>query len=49
MSKIIDFESKLVPVDDINENTNKYQKHVANSYGLKFNCIHDEHSKPIKI
>jgi len=23
--------------------------HVPNSYGLKYNCIHEEHSEPIKI
>ncbi len=28
--------------------TVKYQKHSPNSYGFKFNSIHEEHSKPIK-
>ena len=37
-----DFESTLLPINEINENTTKYQKHVPNSYGIKFNCIHDE-------
>ena len=31
------------------KSTTKYQKHVPNSYGLKYNCIHDEHSEPIKL
>ena len=29
-------------------NTIKYQKHIANSYGLKYNCIHDNHSEPVQ-
>jgi hypothetical protein len=29
--------------------TRKYQKHIPNSYGLKYNCIHDEYSKPVEI
>ena len=44
-----DFESTLTPVNEINSNTTKYQRHDPNSYGLKFNCIHDEYSKPVKI
>ena len=44
-----DFESTLIKINDVNGDTTKYQKHVANSYGLKFNCIHDEFSKPVKI
>jgi hypothetical protein len=40
-----DFESTLVPIKD----GNKYQKHEPNSYGLKFNCIHDEYSQPLEI
>jgi hypothetical protein len=46
---IADFESTLEKVDIKNGNTTKYQKHVANSYGLKYNCIHEEHSEDIKI
>ena len=34
-----DFESTLTPVNEINSNTTKYQRHDPNSYGLKFNCI----------
>jgi hypothetical protein len=51
---VADFEStlekvaKVVEGDEV-ESTVKYQKHVANSYGLKYNCIHHEYSKPIKI
>ena len=29
--------------------TRKYQKHIPNSYGLKYNCIHDIYSKPVEI
>ena len=35
--------------DDEDNNTQKYQKHVANSFGLKYNCIHKEYSEPVKI
>ena len=35
--------------DDEDNNTQKYQRHVANIFGLKHNCIHEEYSKPIKI
>jgi hypothetical protein len=48
-----DFESTLIPIKNDNpDNTDflkRYQKHVPNSYGLKFNCIHDKHSKPVRI
>lgn len=47
---VADFESTLEEVkDDENNNTQKYQKHVANSYGLKYNCIHKEYSEPVRI
>jgi hypothetical protein len=48
---IADFESTLLKIEETDEDqsTKKYQKHVPNSYGLKYNCIHDEHSEPIKI
>jgi hypothetical protein len=47
---IADFESTLEKVeDDKNRSTQKYQKHVQNSYGLKYNCIHDKYSEDIKI
>ena len=46
----LDFESTLEKVDDINDtSTKKYQKHIVNSCGMKFNCIHDQHSKDVKI
>jgi hypothetical protein len=32
-----------------NSTTKTLQKHVANSCGLKFNCIHNQFSKPLKI
>ena len=42
-----DFESSLVPEDSGNQNpyefyTNKYQKHVACSYGYKLVCVDDK-------
>ena len=40
-----DFESTLTPVNEINDNTTKYQKHDPNSYGIKFNCINNKFSK----
>ena len=48
-----DFESILVPVDNGKQNiyksyTNKYQKHVACSYGYKLVCVDDKFSKPFK-
>ena len=47
---VADFESTLEEVkDDEDNNTQKYQKHVANSFGLKYNCIHKEYSEPEKI
>lgn len=55
-----DFESTLLKVSkrdnqkDIDEGgddrkTNAYQKHVPNSFGLKYNCIHDKYSEPVKL
>ena len=48
-----DFESILVPEDNgkpsPNEScTNKYQKHVACSYGHKLVCVDDKFSKSFK-
>ena len=48
-----DFESILVPEDNGKQNpnepyTNKYQKHVACSYGYKLVCIDDKFSKTFK-
>ena len=47
------FESILVPEDDGKQNpdecyTNKYQKHVACSYGYKLVCVDDKFSKPFR-
>jgi len=47
-SCFIDFESTLQKYDD-EDNKNSYQKHIPNSIGIKFNCIHNQFSKPIKI
>ena len=52
----VDFESTLNNVnkrDDQetikeNDNTTFYQKHVPNSYGIKFDCIHDKYSENYK-
>ena len=48
-----DFESILVPEDnwkqDLEESyTNKYQKHIAWSYGCKLVCVDDKFSKTFK-
>ena len=48
-----DFESILVLKDNgkqiLNEPyTNKYQKHVACSYGYKLVCVHDKFTKLFK-
>ena len=48
-----DFESILVPEDNGKQNlnesyVNKYQKHVACSYGYKLVCFDDKFSKPFK-
>ena len=48
-----DFESILVPEDNGKQNpnescTNKYQKHVACSYGYKLICVNDKFSQPFK-
>ena len=45
-----DFESTLAKVEDTqNKSTQKYQQHIQNSYGIKYNCIHDEFSDDIKL
>ena len=48
-----DFESMLVPEDNGKQNpnesyTNKYQKHVAFSYGYKLVCVDDNFNNPFK-
>ena len=48
-----DFESILVPEDNGKQNpeesdTNKYQKHIACSYGYKLEYVNDKFSKPFK-
>ena len=48
-----DFESILLPEDNWKQNpeesyTNKYQKHIACSYGYKLVCIDDKLSKSFK-
>ena len=44
---VMDFEATLQVVKDQDQsaNTIKTHKHIANSVGLKYNCIHDEHSE----
>ena len=48
-----DFESILVSENNGKQNpeesdTNKYQKHIACSYGFKSVCIDDRFSKPFR-
>ena len=48
-----DFKSKLVPQNNGKQNaeesyTNKYEKHIACSYGCKLVCADDKFSKPFK-
>jgi hypothetical protein len=45
---VYDFESTLLNINEKSEGgeTVKYQKHIQNSYGLKFNCIYPEYDKP---
>ena len=51
----MDFEAtleKISPDDEINKSdckTVKYNKHVANSFGIKYNSIHEEYNEPLKI
>ena len=49
-----EFESILVPEGNRNQNpnksyTNKYQKHIACSYGYKLVCVYNDFCKPIFI
>ena len=49
-----DFESILVPEDNGRQNPkesymDKYQKHIACSFGYKLICVDDKLSKPFKI
>ena len=55
-SIFIDFESTLKPIqqeeskleeDEIK--TVKLQEHIPNSVGIKYNCIHEKYTEPIKI
>ena len=47
---IADFESTLIPINDEEDgDTKKYQHHIPNSFGLKYNCIHNIYSKPVQI
>jgi hypothetical protein len=48
---VADFESTLEKFEESNKtkSTQRYQKHIPNSYGLKYNCIHNEYSENVKI
>jgi hypothetical protein len=48
---VIDFESTLEVCEEQESNTNtrKAQRHIPNSCGIKYNCMHEEHSEPLKI
>ena len=45
----LDFEATLEKVDIHKNKTNLYQHHRANSYGIKYNCIHEEYSESVNI
>jgi hypothetical protein len=46
---VADFESTLQTVNNVKGNTQQYQKHIQNSFGLKYNCIYPEYSEPVYI
>lgn len=46
---VADFESTLQTVNNVKGNTEQYQKHIQNSFGLKYNCIYPEYSEPVYI
>ena len=49
---IADFESTLIPIEanQLSEcKTQQYQKHVQNSFGLKYCCIHKESDKDVEL
>jgi hypothetical protein len=49
-SVFLDFESTLEKVDEKEKSkethTIKYQKHIANSCGMVYTCIHEEYNEP---
>ena len=54
-SVFIDFESTLQSTNEQSQEiedeikTTKLQEHIPNSVGIKYNCIHPQYTKPIKI
>ena len=56
-SIFIDFESTLKPIQEEESKleledeikTVKLQEHIPNSVGIKYNCIHEKYTEPIKI
>ena len=48
-SVFIDFEASLIKTNIKRGTGDIYQHHKINSVGIKYNCIHNEYSKPIKI
>ena len=57
-SIFIDFESTLQSTNEQSQETDilddeiktqKLQEHIPNSVGIKYNCIHPQYTKPIKI
>jgi len=42
--EIIDKDNKQIEAKTV-----AYQKHIPNSYGLKYNCIHEKHSEKVEI
>ena len=54
--KKVDVKDNLTVIQELKhelfseeESTKAYQKHIANSCGLKFNCIHGKYSEELKI
>ena len=47
--QLLAFGSILVPEVNEESYTNKYQKHIACSYGYKLECVDDKFSKPFKF
>ena len=46
---ISDFESTLQKIETEKGNSILYEKHLVNSYGLKYNCDEEQYSENIKI
>ena len=47
-SCFVDFESTLEKIEEKKENIEYYQKHIPNSFGIKYDCIHNQYSENYK-